>query len=130
MRAQAARMSRARLLLTLAALLAFTVQNYLAQTHIHFSSAPLQAAISDVAPAGPSLAGETKHPSDQYPAKQDPANCPLCQKIAQAGHDAVPAAVLLFLLTLATLGLCIVAERAPHFRAPSHIWQGRAPPSR
>jgi hypothetical protein len=126
-RARVARQSSARLLLTFLTLFAFTCQSYLTQTHIHIwlasgTEAPLAADSGTK-----SLPGSTA-PKDKFPANQDPANCPICQEIVHAGPAIVPVAAAVVLSALPTLGLVIVAETARHFNAPSHNWQGRAPP--
>jgi hypothetical protein len=125
--ARVARQSNARLLLTFLALFAFTCQNYLTQTHIHVwraSGTDTQLAADS---GGKSLAGSTV-PKDKYPADQDPANCPICQEMVHAGPVIVPVAVAIVLPALPALGLVATAETARHFNAPSHNWQGRAPP--
>lgn len=121
-RTKLARMSSARLILTFVALFAFTVQSYLTQTHIHHPQAIGLAG--DVGAAGE----PAKNSTDKYPANQDPANCPLCQEIMHAGHVVIPAATLLVLPSYAAFNVIVFTEVITPFRAPSHIWQGRAPP--
>jgi hypothetical protein len=121
-RAKLARMSNARLILTFVALFAFTVQNYLTQTHIHVP--PAIALAGDLGATGE----PAKNSPDKYPANQDPANCPICQEIMHAGQPIVPAVVLLALPSVVVFGFPVFIETVTHFRAPSHIWQGRAPP--
>ncbi|HXC55721.1 MAG TPA: DUF2946 family protein [Rhizomicrobium sp.] len=111
-------LSRALVLLTL---LAFTLSGYLTQTHIHGQAvgAPAAVDIFDGAP-GPA--------HDKDPSKNDPANCPLCQQFASAGHFVTPAAaaVLLPSLSVCVIEVAVVAVR---FALPvSHSWRGRAPP--
>jgi hypothetical protein len=115
-------MSNARLVLTFIALFAFTVQSYLTQTHIHVP--PAIASAGDLGAAGE----PAKNFPDKYPANQDPANCPLCQEIVHAGQLVLPAATLLVLPSLVLFSVAVFIETATHFRAPSHIWQSRAPP--
>lgn len=118
--------SRARLTLTWLILLAFTWQSFLTQTHIHhLSTVALAGHIGLKAPASNSAST----PKDKYPANEDPANCPLCQEIISAGYAVVPAAALLVLPSFVTLNFIVFVELTTPFRAPSHIWQGRAPPS-
>jgi hypothetical protein len=125
--ARIARQSNARVILTFLALFAFTCQSYLTQTHIHIWLAPSTDAPLAADSGSKSLAGSTL-PKDKYPADQDPANCPICQEMVHAGQVIVPVAAAIVLPALTTLGLVVVAEAARHFNAPSHNWQGRAPP--
>ena len=96
-------------------LLAFTVQSYVAQTHIH-----------DTAPASAAIAKKLNH--DKSPLGNTPLDCPFCQAVAHASGFFMPAAPLLFISAL-------WAEMAPpHFlsrgslSATAHGWQSRAPP--
>jgi hypothetical protein len=102
-----------------AAILAFTFQCILVQSHVH---GPHAAPSSDHAvkisaphlPAGPD--------------NDDPANCPLCQEMLHAGVYVTPAPILLSL----PFAITTIAVPAPvlllRLFAPSHAWQGRAPP--
>ncbi len=125
--ARIARQSNARLLLTFLALFAFTCQSYLTQTHIHLLPAFGTESTFAADGGAKSLTGSTL-PKDKYPADQDPANCPICQEMVHAGQAIVPVAAAVFLPALPALGLVVIAETARHFNAPSHNWQGRAPP--
>ena len=108
-----------RRFVTLAALLAFTFQCILVQSHVHGPAfAPsLDHSVKISAPALP--AG---------PDNDDPANCPLCQEMLHAGSYVTPTAVTI------TLPVTVVRIAAPipvlllRLFAPSHDWQGRAPP--
>jgi len=112
-----------RLLLALT-LLAFGLQSYVTQTHIHFE--PRIAALFD---GGAKAASAGKHQDrDRYPANEDPANCPLCQEMLYAGHYVAPTAIALWLPTLSISTIAIVVRAPSHFDAVSHIWHGRAPP--
>ena len=120
-------MSDARFVLTFLALFAFTCQSFLTQTHIHIglvsgTETPLFTDNGGKAPSGSTA------PKDKYPANHDPANCRICQEVVHAGPAVVPAAAALVLSALPALSLVAVAETARHFQAPSHNWQGRAPP--
>jgi hypothetical protein len=120
------RKSNLRFALTWLVLLAFTWQSFLTQTHIHHP--PAVALIGDIgANALPSETG--KGSKDRYPANEDPANCPLCQEIMHAGQVIVPAALLLVLPSYAAFNFIVFVETTTSVRAPSHIWQGRAPPA-
>jgi hypothetical protein len=121
-------MSQARLAVTFLALFSFTVQSYLTQTHIHIPPALAHLGVVGGV-AGKAPASKASNiPKDKYPASEDPANCPLCQEIMHAGLYVVPAAAALVLPTVAAVVAVPFIETVTHFRAPSHIWQGRAPP--
>jgi hypothetical protein len=102
-------------LIAILALLAFTVQSYVAQTHIH-----------DAAPASAAIAKKLNH--DKSPLGNTPLDCPFCQAVAHAGGFFMPAAPLLFISAL------WVEIATPQFllrdssRATAHSWQSRAPP--
>lgn len=121
--ARVARVSNARLLLTFLAIFAFTCQSYLTQTHIH-----LRLASADVLFSG-ETGGKAPSQKDGFPLKQDPANCLICQQLAHAGAAVMPAEAALVSMALPFFGKIGFVETAQHFRAPSHIWQGRAPPT-
>ena len=68
-----------RLGVVLFALLAFALQSYTVQTHIHFS-AKLVASLNHAADADQSKTPAADHNGDPAkPAKGDPANCPICR---------------------------------------------------
>lgn len=117
-------MSNARLWLTFLALFAFICQTYITQTHIHFPRASDNLATTDVGSKAPLGKQDGKEP---FRPNQDPVNCPICQELVHAGVAVMPAAIIVP-LALPIFNLVAVAETARHFRAPSHNWQGRAPP--
>jgi hypothetical protein len=100
-------------------LLALVIQGYATQTHIHGqSSSAVSAALkADGSPA-----------HDNFPLNDDPANCPICQQIAHAGHFLAPAWFASFLLILATSKIEIATLAVPHFDTVSHNWRSRGPP--
>lgn len=107
-----------RRVVVLLALLTFALQSYVTQTHIHFelSSANGIAAAAPLAPPG------------KHPFQETPANCPICQEIAMAGHYVTPGAAV---LTLPSQSVSIVPLKiVVRFvvEAVSHDWHGRAPP--
>jgi len=110
--------SAARLVVTLFALLAFTLQGYVTQTHIHLAPPSQKSTSSDTQKNGP----------DRYPLKSDPANCPICQEIAHAGQFVTPAAAALLPPSLAVSIVEIAAPIAVLARTASHTWRSRAPP--
>ncbi len=103
--------SVARLLVALLLMVTFSLQSYLTQTHIHFA---------------PQLA--QKQAPGKLPAKDDPANCPICQEMIQAGHFVTPAAATLLLPSAQVSVIEIAAPVAVIAQAASHAWRSRAPP--
>jgi hypothetical protein len=106
-----------RLVVVYTALLAFALQSYVIQTHIHF--APAAALAGDH--------GANGH-HDKFPANDDPANCPICQEILHSGQFITPSAQFLLPPTFAVSTITLVDQALPHILAPSHSWRGRAPP--
>jgi hypothetical protein len=107
-------------LITLFALLAFFVQSFALQIHIHSTPLPL---------ASVATAAHTPAPAPLQ--NQDPVNqCRLCQELVHAGAVITPSA------TVVTASLNIVAAifaATPSFAAaPARAfnWQSRAPPRR
>jgi hypothetical protein len=104
-------------LLAAAVLLAFSFQSYLAQTHIHETS----AATTLTWHAG-------QH--NKAPADNNPLDCPFCQAVAHAASFLVPGVPLPFLapewIATSTSHL-LLADKGPATRSN---WQSRAPPSR
>lgn len=102
-------------------LLAFTLQSFITQTHIHgLSGGSGSAATVKVLASG--------SPPGKAPKQDSPADCPFCQAITHAGAFSAPSAPSLIL----PVQLAEIA--APPFLiavtgiAPSHPWQSRAPP--
>lgn len=102
-------------------LLAFALQSFITQTHIHgaFGSAGDTQIVK-------TLTGAPSH-NNKAPAENQ-ADCPFCQAITHAGAFFTPSAPALILpVTLTT-------TFAPTFAArvigafSSHPWQSRAPP--
>ena len=117
-----------RLGVVLFALLAFALQSYTVQTHIHFS-AKLVASLNHAADADQSKTPAADHNGDPAkPAKGDPANCPICQAMANAGAYITPAPAILALPSLAHFTIAIFVVRSVAIRPLSHSWYGRAPP--
>ncbi|MBN9592428.1 MAG: hypothetical protein J0I02_09370 [Alphaproteobacteria bacterium] len=117
-----------RLGVVLFALLAFALQSYTVQTHIHFS-AKLVASRNHAADADQSKTPAADHNGDPAkPAKGDPANCPICQAMANAGAYITPAPAILALPSLAHFTIAIFVVRSVAIRPLSHSWYGRAPP--
>jgi hypothetical protein len=103
---------------TFLAILAFTFQCILVQSHVH---GPQEAppAVHSVSVSVPVLPG---------PGDEDPANCPLCQEMLHAGTYVTPIAIPIYLPIAATLAATPAPTAVFRVFAPSHNWQGRAPP--
>ncbi len=109
-----------------AMLLAFALQGYVVQTHIHF--APGAAALLDAVAASHGVKGAAQDHHDKYPPADDPANCPICQEILHSGQFVTPSAAALLPPSLAASTIAIVDVELPFVLALSHSWRGRAPP--
>lgn len=101
-------LSRTRLWLTVLALLTFTIQTYIAQTHIH----------------NPSTAA-----GKQVPGKlDDQANCAVCQAALHGGHYLTPQAGGFMPLVLTGIGISLATRVAIFVQSVSHDWTSRGPP--
>ena len=118
-RYRATTLSGWRLVVLYAAMLAFALQSYVFQTHIHTHFPPATASAD---------AHGTSGHHDKYPANDDPANCPLCQEILHSGQFITPAVQFLLPPALAVSTIAVVDQALPHIFALSHSWRGRAPP--
>lgn len=102
-------------------LLAFALQSFITQTHMHgaFGGAGDAQIVKTLA--------DTPSHTHKAPS-ENRADCPFCQAITHAGAFFTPSAPALFLpVTLAeTLAPTFVARVAGSFS--SHPWQSRAPP--
>ena len=104
-----------------AALLAFVWQSFVVQTHIHSHF----VAVSASAASDPHNA---THVTNNPATPRRPANCPMCQEIAQAGAYLLPAAIL-FTAPSTEANIAHVVSALPSVPArQSHAWQSRAPP--
>jgi len=99
-------------------LVAFTVQGFAVQTHIHGTPASLGSSITTIStPSQPA-------PQDPY----DPANCALCQEMLHAGIYVAPV-VADFIVILNAVAFAPAYALLPHAATErQHSWQGRAPP--
>jgi hypothetical protein len=106
---------------TWVALLAFTLQSFVTQTHIHWS--PHSSTRTTVA-----LLLDGPVSQNASPFEKDKTACPFCQAIIHAGAFFASGAPLLLLPVLraewAVPRLFSIAKRA----ALAHSWQSRAPP--
>jgi hypothetical protein len=112
-----------RLAVTLLALLAFTAQSYLIQTHIHGLPASLDLSASGTQQAVSSSVDHNKSPLDG-----DPTHCPICQDYLIAGSAALPAVIVAPVPTFAFAAQDIFVALFSARKIPSHSWLGRAPP--
>jgi hypothetical protein len=115
-----------RLLITGFMLLAFLLQSYATQTHIH--SLPDMAAKSGAAQTAPT-SGQTGHDKKNSPTDDNPDNCPLCQ-LLYGGQYVAPDTLVFFLPMVAVSTIEIALGVTPHYDTVSHSWRGRAPPRR
>ncbi len=108
-------------LVTWIVLLAFTLQSFVTQTHMHWSSGAGSGAIVAGSFDGPA-------PQNKSPFEKDKTACPFCQAIVHAGAFFASAAPLL------PLPFAWAAHSPPRLIAtkfsafPAHSWQSRAPP--
>jgi len=101
-------------------LVAFAVQGFAVQTHIHGEPLSTLAHITHVS--------TPSQPASQDP--YDPANCPLCQEMLHAGIYVAPA-VADFIVVLNAVAIAPAFALLPHAATERpHSWQSRAPPSR
>ena len=102
-------------------LLAFTLQVFVTQTHIH--GVPQTVAGVSIG----KVAASASRP-DKSPAENDTTTCPFCQAVVHTGAFFAPAAPLLLLpavrVVRTTFFLVASAVGAPS----AHSWQSRAPP--
>ncbi|HXV01726.1 MAG TPA: hypothetical protein VG166_14630 [Caulobacteraceae bacterium] len=110
-----------RLVVTWMVLLAFALQSYITQTHIHDATAPARSAI----PAGVSQATVAA----TSPADQEAIACPFCQAVAAAGAffaapPVVPAPPLAQARTVASAPVAI----GLFLPSAGFSWRSRAPP--
>jgi len=117
-RAIAKPISTASRWVTLAAILAFFLQNLAIQTHIHPADAPVVAKVA---------ATQTPVPG---PLKaQDPIDqCRLCQELVHAGAFVAPSAVAIPASQILVLAAFAVLPRPSAALAPAFAWRSRAPP--
>ncbi len=108
-----------RMLLVGLLVLVFGVQGYVTQTHIHKQD---RAAASLV------LKGQGAPTRDNYPIKNDPVSCPVCQQIVHAGQFLAPAWLVPLLIAVMVSKIEITDVATPHYDAVSHNWLGRGPP--
>ncbi len=110
-----------RTLLVLACLLAFALQNFIAQTHIHplVLSHHAAAAARDVKSAPAPAKGKSS---------QDDLLCPYCQAAALLGLGIGPTGPFLFVPAAAHAVAPALDQTLPVPGSPAHVWRSRGPP--
>lgn len=97
-------------------LLAFSLQSFITETHLH----PFAAAGSELALQAP-IQGHA-------PFDQGQANCPFCQAVVHAGAFFAPASPNVYRPNW-TAGIAVFsAVRGVRILAGAHSWNSRAPP--
>jgi hypothetical protein len=107
----------ARFLVTLLVLLTFSLQTYIAQTHIHLKPGTFAGQMAGKKPA-----------PDKFPTDSDPANCPICQELMHTGAFVTPSAAALLAPTASVSIIAIVTVLPAVTGLSSHAWRSRAPP--
>lgn len=100
-------------------LVAFTLQSFVTQTHIHgvFDTGAARASAVTNAP-----------PHRNAPADNGKAECPFCQAIVHAGaFSAPPGQTLVLPLSWAKIAVSFFVVES-FVSASSHLWRSRAPP--
>jgi len=103
--------------------IAFALQSYVIQTHIHGLALSVETSVAGNSHSKSS--GPAKTPSDD-----SNSSCPYCQAIIHAGLFLMPAAQALYLPSL--WAVCDTQPTCSSSLAisPAHGWQSRAPPRR
>jgi hypothetical protein len=119
------------LLVAWVALVAFTFQSFVTQTHIHVQEAPAISGMVEPTNSDglKSVAlKQTPAPNHKLPANDDPLKCPLCQAAGYAGHFVTSSAAAPLVLITAIFILPLARSILPLREAPAHNWQSRGPP--
>ena len=107
-------LGRVRFIAALIALLSFTLQTYVVQTHIHVPGVEIGSF------------GQVNHPSPLDKNSQD--DCPICQAFAMAGTFVTPALIILALALSFIDASPFIALRIETGPPLARNWQSRAPP--
>lgn len=111
-------MSAGFLAVFVAALLAFTWQSFVTQTHIHLETLPV-AATHVVA----------RQLTPTQPAPERPIDCPICHAAALSGHYLTPGPAMVLAMVTAAVWRFASTASAPSRVTRSHAWRSRAPPA-
>ena len=117
---RATRLDARSLAILFAALIAFTWQSFLTQTHVH-DPVPISS--------GTTIAGAEARVSATQAPSDLPANCPICREIAHAGLYVTPAPVVLSQPAMPAFWLAATEPRRLTLRHRSPDWRSRAPPA-
>lgn len=112
------RLSPARRIVMFVAVLAFALQSYIAQTHIHDA---WQAAGGIVRLA-------TQPSPDKSPIDHNRADCPFCQAVLHVGAALASPAPLLTLPFVWVLTAPLIFTTRADSVSAAHDWKSRAPP--
>src|ERR1700744_4395393 len=104
---------RLRFIAVLIALLSFTLQSYVVQTHIHTQNVEVSGL------------GQTGHSAPDNKNSQD--DCPICQAFATTGAFVTPALILLALALSVIDAAPFFALRATAGPVLTRNWRSRAP---
>ncbi|HTQ14801.1 MAG TPA: DUF2946 family protein [Rhizomicrobium sp.] len=110
--------------------LAFGLQSYITQTHIHITSGDAQA-LGFNSTHQPEWSGTSSQSGDRdnHPDKDDPAHCPFCQAVAASGAAVVPVIPIVPQPISLPAFEPQVRNTILHAGTPRHNWLSRAPPS-
>jgi len=113
------RSSPARRFTVFIAVLAFALQSYVTQTHVHGDAQGISEVIKITTSQ---VLGQHKAPANRA------ADCPLCQAVVHAGVFVASGALTLYLpfVWVKTVALVTITRASSH--ATAHDWQSRAPP--
>jgi hypothetical protein len=112
------RLSAGFLAVFVAALLAFTWQSFVTQTHIHPEAPP--GTVTHV--VGAQL-------TPTQPTPERPIDCPICHAAALSGHYLTPGPALVLAPVVITVWRFTTTALAPSRSDRSHAWRSRAPPA-
>lgn len=117
--------SAIQFVVTVFALLAFSLQSYVTQTHIHLAP----DGVASYSGGGTASADTQKRFPDRFPANGDPAKCPICQEALHIGQFLTPAAASLLAPTFTASIVPLAVSVAVFAQGASHDWRSRAPPT-
>ncbi len=100
-------------------LIAFTLQSFITQTHIHGVFG---------ADGGIAIVKALENPHKTKAPTENTADCPFCQAITHAGAFFAPSASTLILRVIWAKMLAPILISAATDSSSSHPWQSRAPP--
>ena len=102
-------------------LIAFALQSYLTQTHIHGTNQTLGGICI--------VKCLEKAPAENTAPSKSVADCPLCQAVVHAGFFFAPAVPIAAHLCLWVRCASPFTDSNASFSASAHNWRSRAPPA-